>query len=333
MLCPYCGAESADTSLQCPRCGTLLRSAPSPAEPVGGYPSSPVSPTFDAPVPQYSTDYANGHAPTGFVPPVAYTPQETYPTTPAPPAYEPTVYPPPYPPMSVPPMVSVPPPQQQPPQQRSGVSPIWWLTGAVLVLALAVLATQLPIFHKSSAQPAASPTPANAFPPVAPGTPVTSGAVPGPPPGPSQDPAGYTEVQAVNGILSVTGSSRSSLGSALNDLGNCTNIDGAIGVLQRVASERSDQVTRAQQLDVHALPSGDAIKSTLVEALSDSLQADNAYVAWGRNEQVYGCGADQNKAAGDQASAAATSAKQRFVAAWNPVAVRYGLPTRVETDV
>jgi hypothetical protein len=228
-------------------------------------------------------------------------------------------------------MVSVPPPQA--PQQRSGVSPIWWLTGAVLVLALAVLATQLPIFHKTSAQPVASPTqPASgsSSPVPAPGT---TGPAPGPPPGPSQDPAGYPEAQAVNGILSVTGGSRSSLGSALNDLGNCTNIDGAVGVLQRVASERSDQVTRAQQLDVHALPSGDVIKSTLIEALSDSLQADNAYVAWGRNEQVYGCGADQNKAAGDQASAAATSAKQRFVAAWNPVALRYGLPARVETDV
>jgi hypothetical protein len=243
--------------------------------------------------------------------------------------YDQATYPTAYPPLSVPPMVASAPPQQQ---QRHGVSPIWWLTGAVLVLALAVLATQLPIFHKSGVQPAASPTPTNAVPPAASTTP-TAPASSGTAPTATEDQAGYTEAQAVNGILTVTGSSRSSLGSALNDLGNCTNIDGAVGVLQRVSSERGGQVARAQQLDVHALPNGDAIKNTLVEALSDSQQADNAYLAWGRNESVYGCGADQNKAAGDQASAAATSAKQRFVAAWNPVAIRFGLPTRVETDV
>jgi hypothetical protein len=326
MLCPYCGAEAADTSLQCPRCGTLLRAA-EPVEPMGGYPSSPVSPTFDAPVAQYSTDYASGQPPTGFVPPVTYQPP---PSSPAPSMYEQATYPTAYPPLSVPPMVASAPPQQQ---QRHRVSPIWWLTGAVLVLALAVLATQLPIFHKSGAQPAATPTPANAAPPAASTAPAGPASTAAAPPAATQDQAGYTEAQAVNGILSVTGSSRSSLGSALNDLGNCTNIDAAVGVLQRVSSERGDQVTRAQRLDVHALPNGDAIKSTLVEALSDSQQADNAYLAWGRNESVYGCGSDQNKAAGDQASAAATSAKQRFVAAWNPVAIRYGLPTRVETEV
>ena len=38
-------------------------------------------------------------------------------------------------------------------------------------------------------------------------------------------------------------------------------------------------------------------------------------------------------AAADQASATATAAKQAFVAAWNPVAMRYGLRQWVEADL
>jgi hypothetical protein len=318
MLCPYCATETDDTSIQCPRCGTVLRSAP-PPEPVSGYPSSPISPHFELPVPQYSTDYAAGQPPATYQPSAGAYPQP------------PTYYPYPYPaePQSAPPMgpLSVP-PMAPPPEPRRRVSPVWWLTGAVLVLALAVLATQLPIFHKSAAQPGQTAGPTH------PGPPTSTSVLPtATTPAPTTADAAYPQAQAVNGILTLTSSSRASLGSALNDLGNCVGLDSAVGILQRVVGERTDQASRARQLDVPDLPNGDLIKNTLVEALSDSLQADNAYLSWGRDEQVNGCGNDQNKQAGDQASLLATGAKQRFVATWNPVAVHYGLPTRVETDV
>ena len=320
MLCPYCATETDDTSLACPRCGTVLRSAP-PPEPVSGYPSSPISPNFELPVAQYSTDYADGQ------PPITYQPSAG--AYPQPPTYYPYPYPSPTEPQSAPPMGPVPVPVVgPPPEPRRGVSPIWWLTCAILVLALAVLATQLPIFHKSGAQPGQTAGPTH------PGPPTSTSVLPtATTPSPTTADAAYPQAQAVNGILTLTSNSRASLGSALNDLSNCAGLDNAVGILQRVVGERTDQVTRARQLEVQALPGGDLIKNTLVEALSDSLQADNAYLSWGRNEQVNGCGNDQNKQAGDQTSQLATGAKQRFVAAWNPVATRYGLPTRGETDV
>jgi len=205
------------------------------------------------------------------------------------------------------------------PSGRRTVNAVWLLAVAVLLLTLAVLVTQLPFLHgHHTAAPDRS---AASGPAQAAGHGATSN-------------AGGSQAQAIDALLTVTAGSRASLGSALAALSGCGDAAQAQGVLSRIVQERGDQLTRAQQLTVQDLPNGDGVKGLLIAALSDSLQADRAYLAWAQDVVAQGCGTESpNRQAGDTASAAATVAKQRFVQAWNPVAVQFGLPTRTETEV
>jgi hypothetical protein len=274
MRCPYCGAETDETSATCARCGGLIRSAVA------------VDETLDV----------------------------SHLATPVSPPYSPVGYP--YPP----------PPVPLAPPARRRFNPIWLLTFAVLLLVAAVLFTQLPFLHRHG-QPGTASSPVPVASSAAPTTPSAA------PPTLAANSAGYQQAQAIDGLINAASSSRSSLGGALSELANCGNVAGANGVLQRVTQERTDQLSRAQQLVVRDLPNGEAVKSILVEALSDSLQADRAYLAWAQDVASSGCGDDQNRRAGDAASGAATGAKQRFVQAWNPLAAQFGLAARAETDV
>jgi len=139
---------------------------------------------------------------------------------------------------------------------------------------------------------------------------------------------------AIDGILSWSGQSRSALGSALNDVGDCRNLSSAAVALQSVADARAHQLDALHDLDVAALNDGESLRDTLVTALNYSLEADQAYVRWGEHVRANGCGTDDaDHDQGDAYSVNATNTKKQFVVSWNPVARMYGLRPRSEPQV
>jgi hypothetical protein len=144
---------------------------------------------------------------------------------------------------------------------------------------------------------------------------------------------GRTQAIGVDTLLNASTSSRTSLRAALADTDNCVNAASAAATLGRVTDERSGQLARARELPVDAMPGGGTIRALLVEALTHSVAADRAFTAWASTVAAGRCGHDANHAEAGRASTRATAAKRAFCAAWNPVAVGYGLPSRTEDEV
>jgi hypothetical protein len=167
------------------------------------------------------------------------------------------------------------------------------------------------------------------------GAPATRSPTPIPTPTstPTPPPDGRTQAIGVDTLLNASGDSRTSLRAALADAERCVNAAGAAATLQRVTDERSGQLDRARELPVDSIAGGAAIRNRLVEALTHSVAADRAFTAWASNVAAGRCGHDANYSEAGRASSSATAAKRAFCAAWNPVAVGYGLPTRAEADV
>ena len=112
------------------------------------------------------------------------------------------------------------------------------------------------------------------------------------------------------------------------------------GVLEEVTAARSTAVG-AQGVDARGQAEqqvSGALRSLLAvaEAYPD-LEADRSFLAWARYVRDNGCPgtppSTSDLSAAQSASSGATKAKQRFVALWNPLASRYGLPNRAELDL
>ncbi len=140
------------------------------------------------------------------------------------------------------------------------------------------------------------------------------------------------QAATVNGIIRWSGRSRNALFAALDDLGACRNITGATTALQTVADDRAHQIDALGKVDISALPDSGSLRDTLVQALTFSRQADQAFVRWGDAQQS-GCQQDGNYRDGMSYSRSATATKRQFVAAWKPVASTYGLPEYQETEI
>jgi hypothetical protein len=119
----------------------------------------------------------------------------------------------------------------------------------------------------------------------------------------------------------------------VDDCRGTASVESALADLRSVGAERRSQLDRARSLRVDALPDGGTIQKVLVEALTHSLEADEAFVTWTSNVLDRGCGHDPDYDAGVAASSSAQAAKQRLVGLWNPVATRYALATRTDNDV
>jgi hypothetical protein len=140
------------------------------------------------------------------------------------------------------------------------------------------------------------------------------------------------QAATINGILSWSGRTRSALYAALNDLDECRNPADATTKLRTVAAGRTQQIGSLHHLEVSALPNGESLRDTLVQALNASFQADQAFIRWGITEQST-CRHDSNYRQGMAYSHTATATKADFLSGWNPLAPRYGLPTYQEPDI
>jgi hypothetical protein len=108
--------------------------------------------------------------------------------------------------------------------------------------------------------------------------------------------------------------------------------------IQQAINTRQDILNGLQTLPVSGLPDGAQLVSTLTTAMQDSIETDKDYQSWMEDFASSGnpCGSDQNQdsnyMAGQNASAAAATAKNAFVASWDPMAPRYGQQTYSSTD-
>jgi hypothetical protein len=132
----------------------------------------------------------------------------------------------------------------------------------------------------------------------------------------------------VSNLLGSSAATRQALESAVTQVQACTNLSGAVSQIQNVVNQRSTQYERASALQATALASGATLKSDLITALRDSLNADRDYLTWARQQLTNGCTPGAQSGAYDTAYAAdqqANAAKAQFALVWDPVAARYGI--------
>jgi hypothetical protein len=178
--------------------------------------------------------------------------------------------------------------------------------------------------------------PAAATPSPAASSPSPSAASPSATSSPSGLATASQQAAALATLLTSSGAARTALHNAVNQVGSCTNLSGAVSQLQAVVNQRAGQYGRASALPASALPDGPQVKSRLMAALGSSLTADRDYLSWARQQLAGGCTPTSQSSAyhaAFSASQRADAAKQVFVQVWNPVAARYGIAQESPRDI
>ena len=137
-------------------------------------------------------------------------------------------------------------------------------------------------------------------------------------------------------LLTSSAAARTALHQAVDQVGACADLSGAVSQLQNVVNQRASEYGRASTLETSALPDGTKVKSALVTALSSSLTADRDYLTWAQQQLAGGCPPSSQSSAYNTAFSAsqrADAAKQAFVQVWNPVAARYGVAQSSPRDI
>ena len=154
-------------------------------------------------------------------------------------------------------------------------------------------------------------------------------------PGSPASPTARREAGTVSGLLSSSGATRGMLGPAVDAIEyNCASLTPGklateVATINTVADQRQSEYARAFNLRVSAISNGSQLKKDLLTALQASLNADNDYLRWARQEQNNGCFPAGNSSAFNRAGgydSQAVTAKSTFANEWNPVARQYGLP-------
>jgi hypothetical protein len=135
------------------------------------------------------------------------------------------------------------------------------------------------------------------------------------------------QAKEMNEVLASSSFSRSGLSAAIEDAIRCEQA--GLDALQGITAGRRDQLAAARALAVDALPSGEELKNTLVDALDASYDADAAFLSWARNHVSGACTGPVNDnrdyQRGLDRSRDAQKAKSRFAKAWRPIAKRHDL--------
>jgi hypothetical protein len=146
-----------------------------------------------------------------------------------------------------------------------------------------------------------------------------------------------TQAAAVRDLLTSSGAARRSLQPAIADVKKCGNLSSDAAVFETAASNRSTHRTQADTLDYSALPDGDDLHRTLIDALEASYQADVAFQDWATsldgNCTRPAANSSSHLTDGMDYSATANAHKKKFVARWNPICRSYGWATLQDTDI
>jgi serine/threonine protein kinase len=164
--------------------------------------------------------------------------------------------------------------------------------------------------------------------PVSVTSPVTS---PAPSSATVTQPSGAAAMATLGSYLARSASVRSTIQPAINGVQQCSESPASgEATLQRAIDTRQDILNALPTLSVSGLPNGTQLVSTLTTTMQDSIAADKDYQSWMRDFASSGspCGSDpsqdSNYANGVSVSNAATTAKNAFLAIWDPMAPRYG---------
>jgi len=152
-------------------------------------------------------------------------------------------------------------------------------------------------------------------------------------------PPGTATMATLGSYLTRSASVRPTVQAALDSVRSCSESPASgEATLQQAITIRQDILNGLRTLSVSGLPHGAQLVSTLTSAMQSSIEADQDYQGWMADAASSGGGCrsapsqDAHYAAGTSASAAATTAKNAFVAIWDPMAPRYGQPTYSSTD-
>jgi hypothetical protein len=209
-------------------------------------------------------------------------------------------------------------PYPRQPRRRPGVIR---LTLAVAAVAAAAVAIGVTLSDRSTpARPAVS-SPAVS-------SPVLSPAATSAPSSSSASTLASRQAAAVNNLLSSSAATLKALQGAVSEVSNCTNLSSAIRQIQNVVNQRSTEYNQASSLSTSALANGAAMKSDLIAALRNSLDADKDFLTWARQQLNPGCTPTAQSSAYNAAYNASQQAgayKKAFIQVWAPVAAQYGI--------
>jgi hypothetical protein len=148
---------------------------------------------------------------------------------------------------------------------------------------------------------------------------------------PAAQPTQEAAAQGLAGLLAQSVMDRSSIVAAVTDVSRCgPNLRQDPQTFQSAVASRQALLTRLARLPGRSvLPA--SMLAALTSAWQNSIQADQDFAQWAKDEIASGCtsgnqSADPNARAAATPDAQATTAKRSFVAQWNPIAARYGLP-------
>jgi hypothetical protein len=144
------------------------------------------------------------------------------------------------------------------------------------------------------------------------------------------------QAAAVDTLLTTSAATRKSLVVAIRQAGNCVHLPRAVARIQRVVNQRSAEYSHAQGLSTAAMARGATVKSDLIAALRNSLDADRDYLTWARQQLNSGCTPTSQSSAYQAALAAdrqADSSKAAFVQVWNSLAARYGVRQKTPGEI
>lgn len=308
MTCPVCGRPVDPAARACARCGAPLQTpATGPTAPGAVSPTGPAGATGSTGTDAWDT---------------SATPVGAAPGRPARPVDEPLL------------VQRLSRPVRRPPEpRRAGALPIVLLSLLALV-ALAVGGYVL--LTRDDGPPARQAAPPLPTTTATPSTPASSSALPSASPSatPSAD-AATTQAGGLDALVERSTQSRGAVAPAATALSTCTTTPAAaLAVFEQAAAGRRSLLTQLGALPLDAVPEGAALRTGFSAVLTSSAAADDAFAAWARR-QGGTCTpdpSDPDLVRGLQLSATgARPAKEAFVAQWNPVAARYGLPARAAT--
>ncbi|MDH6585411.1 hypothetical protein M2161_004517 [Streptomyces sp. SAI-133] len=155
---------------------------------------------------------------------------------------------------------------------------------------------------------------------------------------PAADPAKAQAVE-LDKLLADSGTSRSSVISAVANVKSCKNLGQAAADLRAAATQRTGLVTRLKELSVDRLPAHAELTEALTKAWQASASADNHYASWADQAAgKKGCKKGQARItgqtqAGNRDSGTASTEKARAARLWNAIAKKYSLTERTATQL
>jgi serine/threonine protein kinase len=215
-------------------------------------------------------------------------------------------------------------PYPRQPRRRPGVITLVLAVAAVAIAAAVAIGVALPD-RSTPGTPAVS-SPAVSSPAVS--SPALSPAATSAPSSSSAPTLASRQASAVNNLLSSSAATLKALQGAVSEVSNCTNLSSAVRQIQNVVNQRSTEYNQASALSTSALANGAAVKSDLIAALRNSLDADKDFLTWAQQQLSPGCTPTAQSSAYNaayNASQQAGASKKAFIQVWDLVAAQYGI--------